>query len=377
MPANYWQAENEPIGGGQSAHASYSRQGNTCVRTARVPWGEYPDIVLAILGYTTASGDPLQLTRFLPYRDPINKGMYAQSVSVRGVSPDGFTEWVPDQATPTPHWPLRTHERYIWAELTITFATIHHRLAPNLGDQVASVNQISGQVQGKDPPDGGAIMPGFIEQQRYCLKYVREGREYVTALPGVFIRSTSQSSDFRPPIADVGRLTLQFPIPAVLSFADISVTWLDVPLEAVPIQAIARAMGKVNDEVLELPQFPPPRYVGPETLLLQSFAIEDIFFPDQYSTRACNITYHFRWRGGHSSDIAEALFGANNPNWNKVPIPFLDGNKNVVTQFTRVLRKPIGPDYPLNAKQRPMGIFDVFRFDYLFRPARPVPDALP
>jgi hypothetical protein len=271
----------------------YSRSGNRSVRKVIVPWEGWQTVRQNYLGYTIAPGDKT-LHRFLPYNDGDDPNLVCTSVEVKGLQYVGQTD---NSETA----PMLTANKFQFAELTVTFETVRY----NLGTLANPDDPVTPQL-GVTPAD---------ETDRYCIKRIHPGHEYVTAKSGVFVWSNTALTgvDGSPPTGDAG-IKVPFPLPEILPYQEIDVTWLDIPIEAYPVAAIVDCLGKVNDDSLNLPGFPPPQTYDAETIYLRNVSEEEMFFPD--GSLGFNITYHFKFRPVKNT----AQFGYES-GWNAFPAP--------------------------------------------------------
>jgi hypothetical protein len=242
----------------------FERTGTHILRSYLVPWDNYFVHVQRFLGFSRMNGGTLE--RLLPYTDYQHRNMHCTRVEVRGVGYRGGE--VADQI------PLTSTNVYRWARLICQFSTIPY----HLGKRTNFSGEYSIQAGGEDENLG--TQPD-VETQRYCFKEVRPAIEYVTTKPGFLVWEDTGAD-------------INFPVPFMQSFEDVTVTWYDLPREAFPYDAIAECQGKVNDDALELPGFPPPEIYPNETLLLQSHSTRLTFFPN--GLEACDLTYFFKHR---------------------------------------------------------------------------------
>jgi hypothetical protein len=296
------QQESERAGTGFSSTA-YGRQGNRSVRKLLIKcdvdftWEDRQNKVLEILGYTSY-GTEKEFKRFLPWFDPEDRMMPAVRCETRGVAWDSADpEFTADALQP-----MATANRYKEIEFTIYFESVRQ----NFG--------VFEDINDPDEPQLGRDEP--YEQYRYTVKRIRPGREYISAKNGQFIWADDAG------LPDTARPAVPFPIPEILPYQEIDVTWLDIPIEAYPITAIADCMGKVNSLPIDLPGPGDLEYVE-ESLLLQAVSEEEVYFPN--GDLAYNLTYHFKYRSN------ETTVGPIRVGWNVYPRP--DGT------FRAVFRK--------------------------------------
>jgi hypothetical protein len=204
------------------------------------------------------------ITRWLPWNDFDDPHLIACKVDIKGVS---YIDADLDEEIP----PMQSGNVYEFAEFTVDFA------APlfKLGDRTDATSQ-----EGK---------PTDTEVVRFATKSVAPGVELVTA--GI---PTFKFSDLPPPNE------ILFPIPLVLSIDSYVISLWGWPIEAVNHDALRRCVGKVNDEILELPDLPPPRFYDKETLKLDTYKLEYMWFPD--GTRAVNIHMFVKYRAKNGED---------------------------------------------------------------------------
>ncbi len=265
-PDDFPDTENETAPG--DLVATFERTGNTVIRSYKVPWDNYFVHVENFLGFSAMNGT--NLDRQLPYRDFQHREMIAQRVEVRGLGYRGAD--LGDQG------PLTSANRYQWAKLTVMFGTFPFKL----GDEDPDTGLIGIGFEGA----GGDILdPPSYETQRYCFKEVRPGKEYITAKPGGLCWANDDGSD-----GDA----INFPLPALQSFEDITVTWYDLPRDCFPDTAIQKCEGRVNSVDLVLPAFPPPQVYEAETIFLQTHSTKLTYFPN--GLESCDLTFYFKRR---------------------------------------------------------------------------------
>lgn len=321
-PDDFPQQENESALPGEYAGV-FDVVGNHVVRTFMVPWENYFDYVQQILGYATFDGTTMQ--RYLPYRDFDNRQMIATRVEVRGICYRGSDFLVGS--------PLTSSNRYRWAKLIVTFATVPFQLG-ELADPTGNPDT-TGQLGAPAPPPIG-------ETIRFAFKEVRAAKEYITLKPGGYCFEALDMSG-----NPIDGPVIQRDVAQLLSYDDVIVTVYSWPRDAFPDSAIQACEGKVNVGDTWLPAFPPPSLYEAETLYLQSHSTQLTYFPS--GLEACNITYYFKRRSVPILDSAGNLTD-NVAGFNHAP--------NQDNVFLRVRR--VG--------QSGKGIYDTADFSKLFSP---------
>ncbi len=263
------QKEAERAGSGFAVTA-YGRPGNRSQRkliipTDLLPWDERQDQVISILGYTTY-GIEKEFKRFLPWFDPEDRKLAAVRCETRGVGYDG--ENSPESYT----YPMATANQYKEIEFTIYFESVRETFGT-----FYNITDPTNPQLGETPT---------FEQNRYIIKRIRPGREFLNAQPGAFVwANTGGTAD--------PTLTVNYPLPTIIPYQEIDVTWLDIPVEAVPFTAITDCLGKINSMPIDIPGPGDLNYLD-ETLMLNSVSDEETYFPN--GDLAYNLTYHMMFR---------------------------------------------------------------------------------
>lgn len=269
--------------------SSWDRRGNQTIRTISVPWDQRAETKLSILGYSTVgagdSGEPI-IQRYLPWQDFDDPSMIAVRIDEH---PQGQRGAAYEDERPQ----MMSGTRFDWTNFAITFAQPRW----HLGDRTYALNDDGLRVYfdlGEQPD---------FEQQRYCTKDVKRGIEYVSIKQGKgFIWGDGV------PTKDS---VVPFPVHVVSSFADIVITWMDVPEAAYPATAIADCEGKVNRTTMVLPDRPLPDTAAAESLLLVTTETRPVYFPD--GSVGFDVLYYFKYRPQGFNNFLDPVRGVYRP----------------------------------------------------------------
>lgn len=221
----------------------------------------------SVLGYAGRSDDGSTIARSLPWTDTVLPFLCASRVDVYGL---GGIKGTDPRSSPDDLPPLSSTVRFKHVVGSVHFCASRFKL----GDREEPNSLV------------GIISSGDIESIRFATKEIRPGIEHVTGQRGaVFYDDVSIPAASR---------SVPYQIPITQSFNDIIVTLYGWPIGCTPITAINECLGKVNASSVDLPDIPPPKSYGSETLLLHSYALRDDFF--SIGDRCEHITYHFKHR---------------------------------------------------------------------------------
>lgn len=269
-----WAVSNTGVGPGEETMMADQARASL---VAQVPYDQRHRFADAVVGYSYASiegpHNKRVLRRVPPLQYPDHPEMYCVGITrSEGWSPRGATEPVvkpPAINKAAPLFVAKAYQQpdYLVAKMVLQFATLPY---PVRGDD--AVLSLDANWVGL-PDDGDALASAGT--RRYIRRDFRPAGK-LTTLPQAFLYYVG-TNPARPVLQ---ALASKF-IPA----ADISYTWVDIPEEFIPFDAITACMGAVNDD--EFDGF------AAETLLLQQPQVRPTVSP--LGRRTATLVYTMRY----------------------------------------------------------------------------------